>query len=268
MTYAKGMFSPSQTLSHYTRINVFIWLALAFQAGAINAGGFMACHRFVSHTTGFATNFGTELGLGEWQTGLSMLSVPLFFMLGAMLSAYYVDRRIQAGFRPLYPIVMGLLALILCAVVCGGVTDVFSPFGEDLILSKDYPLLAALAFACGLQNATITSSFGAVIRTTHLTGLTTDLGIGLMRVLTHSHHLNSRQNEIRANTMRIGIFMAFAMGAAVSAALYSHFAYWGFALPALIAIELFGWSLFRFFHSKNYIKLEHLQAGEGKKKAP
>lgn len=262
------MFSPSQTLSHYTRMNVFIWLTLAFQAGAINAGGFMACHRFVSHTTGFATNFGTELGLGNWATSLSMLSVPFFFLLGAMLSAFYVDRRIQSDLRPLYPVVMGLLSMILCAVIWGGLNGKFGVFGEALDLSKDYVLLISLAFACGLQNATITSSFGAVVRTTHLTGLTTDLGIGLMRVITRSHRLNTRRNEILANMMRLGIFGCFAAGAAVATSLYSRFDYWGFALPAAIAICIFGWSIFRFYHSKNYIKLEHLQITPEYKKVP
>ena len=31
------------------------WFLLAFLGGHVNAGGYLACHRFVSHVTGFAT---------------------------------------------------------------------------------------------------------------------------------------------------------------------------------------------------------------------
>jgi hypothetical protein len=154
------MFSPSQTLSHYTCGNVVIWLSLAFQAGSINAGALLACHKFVSHTTSFATVFGTEVGQDRWFTGLR----------------------------------------------------------------------------------------------THLTGLTTDLGIGLIRVLTPSHRLNTRKNEIRANSMRFGTIVAFSAGAGFSTIFYSRLEYWGFALPTLIALAIFNRSVFRFYHSETYLK--------------
>ena len=252
------MFSPSQTLSHYTRGNVVVWLSLAFQAGSINAGALLACHKFVSHTTGLATSFGTEVGQGRWFTGLSLLSIPVFFLFGTMFSAFFVDRRIQHDKRPLYPIVMGFMLSLLVAVVGCGVGGYFGDFGEALDLTRDYALLAFLATACGLQNATITSTFGATVRTTHLTGLTTDLGIGLMRILTRSHRLNTRQNEGRANMMRIGIILSFSLGATVSAFFYLQFHYLGFLVPTVIAFAIFTWSVFRFYNSKNYIKAEHI----------
>lgn len=253
------MFSPSQTLSHYSRGNAIIWLSLAFQAGSINAGALLACHKFVSHTTGFATVFGSEVGQGRWMTGLSILSIPIFFLIGTMIAAFFIDRRIQKDLRPLYPVVMGLLFSLLLWVTSAGVEGYFGVFGADLDLTTDYAMLAALAMACGLQNATITSSFGAIVRTTHLTGLTTDLGIGLMRVLTRSHRLNTRSNEIRANTMRLGIIMAFSMGAFISTLFYIQLQYLGFMVPTVIALAVFIWSVFRFFNSQNYIKAEHLQ---------
>ena len=59
----------------------------------------------------------------------------------------------------------------------------FGEFGEPLRLKRDYLLLALLCTASGLQNAVVSSLSGSIIRTTHLTGTTTDLGIGLIRVL-------------------------------------------------------------------------------------
>ncbi|WII71586.1 YoaK family protein [Bdellovibrio sp. 22V] len=218
---------------------------MAFQAGAINTGGYLACHRFVSHVTGFGTMVGTEAAQGKWFHTLGALSVPGFFIGGTMLSAFFVDRRIQTGRRPLYPIVLFLILALTGMVAVAGNMGLFGKFGESF-LARDYYLLAALCLASGIQNATITSAFGAIVRTTHLTGITTDLGIGVVRVISHSHKIQPRNNEIRANWMRIGLISFFTLGSFVSAYVYLHAQYWGFLIPCGIATILFFWSLVHF----------------------
>lgn len=241
------MFSQHRsTLSEYSAGNLIAWLAMAFQAGTINTGGFLSCHRFVSHVTGFATLIGTEGAQGNWNEALGFLSVPGFFIGGAMISAYFVDRRIQTDRRPLYPLVLGMILVLTLLVTIAGTMGFFGGFGAPASLQRDYMLLAALCLACGLQNATVTSAFGAVVRTTHLTGITTDLGIGMMRVLSHSHKIQPRPNEIRANWMRAGLITSFVAGSLISAYVYVHAQYWGFLIPCSIATILFFWSLLRF----------------------
>lgn len=243
LRYDIHMFSKNKTLSHYSAENATIWGSLAFQAGAINIGGFLACHRFVSHTTGFATIFAAELIKMEWVTALGMLSVPFFFLIGAMLSAFLVDTRIQSDKKPLYSVVFFILSSLLTAVALLGVSNKFGEFGAPANIFADYFLLASLAFASGLQNATVSSAFGAVVRTTHLTGITTDLAIGITRIFRRTHKLNSRENEIRANTMRASIIGLFVSGSGLSAYIYLHAEYWGFLIPASIAMILFLWSI-------------------------
>jgi uncharacterized membrane protein YoaK (UPF0700 family) len=182
------MFSYSQTLSHYKPSNVLIWLTMAFQAGSLNNGGYLACHRFVSHVTGFGTFVGEEAALGNYKNSLNMAMVPVFFIGGAMLSAFLVDRRIQTGKAPLYQIVMFLILFLTLTITYFGQWGSFGEFGAEQI-QNEYTLLASLCLICGLLNATVTSTFGAIIRTTHLTGLTTDLAIGLVRVLTRAHKI-------------------------------------------------------------------------------
>lgn len=240
------MFSSHGTLSHYSSGNVIAWLVMAFQAGTINTGGFLSCHRFVSHVTGFGTLIGTEAAQGHWSDVVSLISVPGLFLGGAMLSAFFVDRRIQTNRRPLYPVVLFLIFLLTLAVTICGTMGVFGGFGAPVSMERDYILLAALCLACGLQNATVTSAFGAIVRTTHLTGITTDLGIGMMRVLSHSHKIQPRANEIRANWMRIGIISSFVFGSLISAYVYIHAEYWGFLIPCTIATILFLWSTVHF----------------------
>lgn len=239
------MFSYQRTLSQYTKANVAIWLSMAFQAGTINTGGYLACHRFVSHVTGFGTLIGTEAAAGKWVDTMGMLSVPGFFIGGSMMSAYLVDRRIQTNRRPLYPLVMLLIFILTSSVALLGSAGFFGAFDHTFI-RRDYYLLAALCLAAGLQNGTVTSAFGAIVRTTHLTGITTDLGIGLVRILTRTHKIQPRVNEKRANWMRIGIISSFILGCFTSAHVYMRFEYWGFLIPSTIATILFFWSLIHF----------------------
>jgi uncharacterized membrane protein YoaK (UPF0700 family) len=226
-----------QNLNHYSPRNAAVWMSLAFQAGIINTGGFLACHRFVTHTTGFGTLFGVELSKGDFFEGLGMLSVPLFFLIGTMISATFVDQKILKHQLPNYPLVFAIMTVLLFLVTVGGKAGYFGTFGEDLSLVRDYALLAILAFSSGLQNATVTSVFGAVVRTTHLTGLTTDLGIGCVRLFTGTYKL-AKDNEIKATWMRLAIIGSFVAGS-FSAFVYLHNQYLGFAIPTLISFVLF-----------------------------
>jgi len=244
MIYSDFMFSTQGTLSYYSRANIIIWLTMAFQAGAINTGGFLSCRRFVSHMSGYGTLIGTEVAKSNFSQMLLFISIPTFFILGTMISASLVDRRIQLRRRPMYPQVMFSIFILTSVVLVAGLQGFFGGFGAE-ITPHEYLLLGALCIACGLQNATVTSVFGAVIRTTHLTGLTTDLGIGLVRVVTRCH--SKHANEVRANWMRIGIISSFTLGSAFSSYFYLARGYWGFAIPASIAAGLFIWSLIRFF---------------------
>ncbi|MGZ3722461.1 MAG: DUF1275 family protein, partial [Bdellovibrionales bacterium] len=89
------MIFGNESISAYSRTNVTIWMILAFQGGLLNIGGLLACHSFVSHVTGFATLFGLELNRTRYLAASGMLIVPLFFLLGAMLSGFLVDLRLQ-----------------------------------------------------------------------------------------------------------------------------------------------------------------------------
>lgn len=193
----------------------------------------MATGRFVSHVTGFATLFG--VGLTQ-QTGeaLGLLSVPLFFLLGAFVAGLLIDRPLHRGLRPHFDWVMGLSAA--CLLAATGYVFQIDHFGDKLGFGANYLLLILLCLASGLQNAAITSSSGSTVRTTHLTGLTTDLGLGLARALTFDLKAETARHERRANLLRIGSILSFVLGSAAGAFLFLKFGYAGFLLPAAIAI--------------------------------
>lgn len=211
------------------------WWALAFLSGSVNIGGLLACHRTVTHVTGSATFFGLEMAEKHYLPALGMVTLPIFFLLGAMLSALLVDRPRHQGRRPRYALVMGLVFLCICVAWIGGLLGWFGVFGEALSLSRDYVLLAVLGLASGLQNALVTSASGAVVRTTHLTGLTTDLGVGLVRMMFPSADEGALRAERKSTRMRLGIIVSFIAGSTVGGFLFMANGYAGFALPACLA---------------------------------
>jgi uncharacterized membrane protein YoaK (UPF0700 family) len=112
----------------------------------------------------------------------------------------------------------------------------FGGFGEIFRLKHAFILLALLCLASGLQNAAITSSSLRSVRTTHLTGITTDLGLGLARLFIFSLDKKKYKNEVRSNQLRSGSIVSFVFGSAVGAYVFLKLGYHGFYLPAFITI--------------------------------
>ncbi len=243
------MFKPVRSLAELNLGRQITWYLLAFQAGYINAGGFLACHRFVTHTTGFATFFGVEFAQGNYQTALNMLAVPIFFLLGTIASAFFIDRQKAHHKRPQFTIVLLIMSLLLLSVSLLGAQGSFGVFGEAFENSRDFSLLAILCLASGLQNALTTTATGAIVRTTHLTGMTTDLGLGIARVIWGNKAEREQiHQESAANKIRMGILGGFVAGSVSGAIIFLKIQYFGFFAPAALSSVL---TMTAFFNSQN-----------------
>lgn len=209
------------------------WLCLVFASGCVNSGGWMAAAKFTTHVTGFATLFGINLSQNHWLEAAAILSIPVYFMAGAMISALLVDRRIQKDQPPLYGLPVLLSAGLLALAALGGESGWFGIFGKDNAVSDEYVLLLVLALASGLQNAAVTTATGAVMRATHMTGLTTDLGLGLVRYFYVSGP--ERRIEFRSTLIRICTLIFFVGGAVAGAYFFTTMQYQGFLVPAGIS---------------------------------
>lgn len=233
------MLFGNQSISQYSKENIILWMTMAFQAGVINVGAFMACHRFVSHVTGFATFFGHEINQTKNSNAFGMLVVPLFFLMGCMISGQLIDIRLKLHKNPRYYITFGLMFSLNCLVLGLGLNGYFGSFGEPLEFLHDYILLVILCLLCGIQNGTVTTVSKSVIRTTHLTGITTDLGIGLVRFLNRNKLQGELGNEITANFMRIGIISFFVLGSVSGGFIFNQLQYAGFIVPVITSGLLF-----------------------------
>lgn len=228
-----------------TSWNLFRWSSLSCQAGFINAGGLLACHRFVTHTTGFATQFGVEFAQKKWIDALGMLTVPIFFLSGSMISAFFVDRKINHNENANYFFLFFLISFLLCIVTTFGEIGFFGQFGLPLDIQVDYALIAILCLVSGIQNAAITTASGAVIRTTHMTGLTTDLGIGIVRMFDSrlQNQTSKQKEEAKANLIRISLIFGFILGSILGSICFINLQYLAFGLPAALSAGLAIWTL-------------------------
>lgn len=161
-----------------------------------------------------------------------------------------MDLPLQKEDEPRHSWAFLILVLITGLVLLLGVTDYYGKFGETLEFGKDYSLLALLCLASGIQNAMVTSTYGSVVRTSHLTGLTTDLGIGIIRLFGAPSKPHLKDREIFATFMRVGIIISFTSGSLLAAAIFKTLEYWGFLVPFFISFGLLLLSL-GFFSKKS-----------------
>jgi uncharacterized membrane protein YoaK (UPF0700 family) len=97
---------------------------------------------------------------------------------------------------------------------------------------------AGVFLACGSQNAAATSASGAVISTTHLTGIITDLSIGVVRVLSAHLTTDQRKLETRKFGIRSSLILSLAAGSSMGAYFFLQFQDLGYLFPATISIVM------------------------------
>ncbi len=208
---------------------------MSFNAGSINAGGFLSTGRFVSHVTGFSTLFGVNLIKRNFTEAFGILFIPLFFLTGSFVAGLLVDRPLYHKKKAHFDYVMGISGLCLITAGFTGVLSKYGAFGNAHEITENFFLLALTCCACGLQNGALTSSSGTSVRTTHLTGLTTDLGLGIAKVLTIRKTDEGYSRERRSNFLRLGTIISFVIGSAVGAWFFIQLKYHGFFICGLIS---------------------------------
>lgn len=213
--------------------NFVSWLTLALAAGAANAGAFLACQRFVTHVTGTVTRIG--LDGGDWELMADYALVLFLFIFGAFLSVFAVQARALQGKPPLAWVALSVVVALLLGVALAGRLGVFGPFAGSVEQPTDFLLLSVLALAMGLQNATVASSTAVGVRTTHMTGPATDVGVHLGVALFTTG--DARRDALRLALLRGGKIASFIFGALAMTILAGRVGYAAFAFPAaLIAL--------------------------------
>lgn len=147
-------------------------ISLSWVGGYTNVVALLSCGTFVSHVTGTTTMIGKSLVEHDLTTAFYTGFLWFTFLAGAAASAVMTEGARRRGMASKYILPIAVEAGLLCCFAWG------IQLHPD-VRSQGLPVLCCLSglasFAMGLQNATITRISGAVVRTTHLTGVTTDL---------------------------------------------------------------------------------------------
>ncbi|MBU2929261.1 YoaK family protein [Winogradskyella psychrotolerans] len=197
----------SRTLLHNLRIATI----LSFVAGIVNVTGFLAFHQLTTNVTGHFALFISDVANFEFWKGTMFLLYILSFLFGSFFSSFLIE-KFKENKRMNVFVLPTLIEVLILAVIA---------FTSD-ITTIQYPnvIICALLFAMGLQNSLVTKISNAVVRTTHLTGLFTDLGIELSQLCFRGNHHN-RTQIIATIKLRIAIICFFFFGGLVGGYLYS-----------------------------------------------
>jgi uncharacterized membrane protein YoaK (UPF0700 family) len=235
------MLALYQPESIFSARHVPSWLMFAFSAGAVNASALYACHTFVTHVTGTVTQLGVEIG--HLRVMLDFSLVLLCFIGGAVCSGLCINRRVYRGLRPYYALPLWLAIGVVTFTGVAGHYGLLGRFGGDVDRPVDFVLLSILSFAMGMQNAAVATSTGLLVRTTHLTGPATDLGLHIVELISVKDAAAYHRAKCHA-ALRAGKIVAFAGGAALAVPLAARLGFLVFLLPAtvlLIATVLSFW---------------------------
>lgn len=188
---------------------------LAFIAGLVNAVGYLGFrHESISNMTGNASLFGVALGHANGGEALHWAFAIAAFVLGTMLSGMIVQQStLKLGRR--YGVALMLESLLLFAAI-------------PLLDASNSTGLYLASTAMGLQNGMVSAYSGALIRTTHVTGIFTDLGIYL------GHLLRGLPVDMLRLRVCVVVAATFMLGSAFGALSFTHMQQHALLIPALL----------------------------------
>ncbi|NIE82381.1 MULTISPECIES: YoaK family protein [unclassified Burkholderia] len=143
--------------------------SLALVAGALNSAGFYSLGFFASNMTGNVSTGADKLALGDLLSGAIYLLLPIAFIAGAALAAFVIELGLRRGISRIFALCILSEAVLLFGL---GLIELFAHRGG-------IQLVLGLSILMGFQNAVVTRISNWRVRTTHVSGMSTDIGVGL-----------------------------------------------------------------------------------------
>ncbi|MDO5683044.1 MAG: YoaK family protein [Propionibacteriaceae bacterium] len=205
---------------------------LALHAGVLNSVGFVATATYTSHMTGITAIVADHLVFGDFRmVGIGVLAL-VSFIAGAMSCALIFNWSRRRGLRSRYSAVLVLECTLVLAF--GAIAD------RVTWDHRVWLFIPVLCYTMGLQNAIVTKASDAQIRTTHVTGMVTDIGIELGKLI----YMPSRADldPVVANTQKLRhhltIVGLFFFGGVLGAAGYLSIGFYALIPAALFLLIL------------------------------
>ena len=201
-------------------------VSLAWVAGYVNTSAVLTCGVVTSHLTGHASNLGKDVAQRAWGDAALMVALIGAFFVGAMISGFALEIGRQRRWASIY-VLPAAIELVLLAAFAVGVR--LHDTAEPEVGGTLWWMTAVAAVAMGVQNATITRISSGVVRTTHLTGIVTDLGhesaqlAAMRRLFGRGLRLgdaDTRGPSLQRLVLLASIFVSFIVGSACGAWIY------------------------------------------------
>lgn len=226
----------TRNLSHNKKIASL----LSFVAGVVNVAGFISVQRLTTNVTGHFAYFVDEVFKLNFAESFIYFYYILFFFLGSFISSLFVEIISRKNEQYIYVIPTIIESIILFAVAI---------FGHYLTTNHANTIAFTLLFAMGLQNSLVTRISDAIVRTTHLTGLFTDLGIELSQLFFYKSEAQ-KAKLLTTIKLRMRIIAFFFMGGIFGGIFYTKLQLYVLLFPAsLLVIGLFYDTVkFKFLH--------------------
>jgi uncharacterized membrane protein YoaK (UPF0700 family) len=216
-----------------SKLPTWVWVGawvLAFIAGIVNVVGLLGFeHQAITHLTGNTSLLGEAIASLDWAATFKFAALIGAFVLGTVISGFIVqDSALKLGRR--YGVALLLVSLLLFAAV--PLLEAGSAYG-----------MYAAACACGLQNAMASTYSGAVVRTTHVSGMFTDLGISL------GHLLRGLPVDVRRVRLCVLVITGFLAGGIAGTVAFRAMGYAALRVPAMLtgAVAV-SYGVYRFRH--------------------
>lgn len=200
-----------QGKSRTLKQNLQIATILSFVAGLVNVTGFLAIQQLTTNVTGHFAQFMYDVEKFKFWNGTVYLLYIISFLFGSFTSSFVIEKFRENKKINVFalPTIAEAIILILAAILAQA-TDM------------NYPNIVAclLLFAMGMQNSLVTKISNEIVRTTHLTGLFTDLGIELSHLFFPNSYPQRKKNKAHIK-LRVFIISFFFLGGIVGGFFYS-----------------------------------------------
>jgi uncharacterized membrane protein YoaK (UPF0700 family) len=227
--------------------NVKLASLLGLTAGFVNAAGFLGFAVLTTNVTGHAALFAERIALQDWKAARVIGLWMFLFLAGAFVSGSIVS-RIGRNQRFSYVVPILVEIVILLAVAIFGYR-----YNHSLVANEIFA--GSLLFAMGMQNSLVSMVSGSVVRTTHLTGTFTDLGIELAQLL--QKNTDDRAALISRIKLRSAIILFFMGGALGGAYLFRFMQFFCFFIPVFLLVFTLLYDVFRIAIKRYYQQLQH-----------
>jgi uncharacterized membrane protein YoaK (UPF0700 family) len=179
---------------------------LAAIAGALNTAAFHAVGFFSANMTGNVSSLSDHAARGDWWLGIFYLVIVLAFIGGASVSTLLINAGRRHRVRGIYAISILAEAVLMILL---GLAELLIPSIE-----RGSVLILGLAFLMGIQNAVVTRISDARVRTTHVSGMSTDIGIELSMLfdIARGRELDAEagpyRSKLRLHVQTVSSFLA------------------------------------------------------------